>query len=392
MIDFDSLNEQGQDSSSVRIKILGIGGAGCNTVNSMIDSLDVEGVSFIVANSDLQSLRQSKSMNKIQLGVKTTKGLGCGANPEVGRRSTEEDLDRIMEQISDADIVFIVAGMGGGTGSGGAPVVAKALKDRGILSIAIVTKPFSFEGKRRMMVADQALETLKKEVDTLIVVPNEKLLSLVDRSVSMIAAFEMINKLLIHSVKSISSIISRSGHINVDFADLRTIMKGMGLAMMGTGSASGANRAVEAAKKAISSELLENMDIKSARGVLLNVCGGTDLSLHEINDAANVIYDASSAHAHVIVGSVIDPTMDDEIIVSVVATGFAPTGHVQHEKVGASVAQPSVAQPSVEEKRYYAEEPQLAKIMSDKAEMPVSDALDVPAYLRKQEFQDQNLE
>ncbi|MBP6892658.1 cell division protein FtsZ [Candidatus Babeliales bacterium] len=391
MIDFDNLNEQAQDSSTIKIKILGIGGAGCNTVNSMIDFLDVEGVGFVVANSDLQSLRQSKAMNKIQLGVKTTKGLGCGANPEVGRRSTEEDLDRIMEQIGDADIVFIVAGMGGGTGSGGAPVVAKALKDRGILSIAIVTKPFAFEGKRRMLVAEQALETLKKEVDTLIVVPNEKLLGLVDRSVSMIAAFEMINKLLIHSVKSISSIISRSGHINVDFADLRTIMKGMGLAMMGTGTASGANRAVEAAKKAISSELLENMDIKSARGVLLNVCGGADLSLHEINDAANVIYDASNASAHVIVGSVIDPTLEDEIIVSVVATGFTPTIAAQPEKVVASVAQ-TVAQIKVEEKRFYAEEPQLAKIMTEQTDMQTSDALDVPAYLRKQEFSDQTLE
>jgi cell division protein FtsZ len=392
MIDFDNLNEQMQDSSSVRIKILGIGGAGCNTVNSMIDFLDVDGVSFIVANSDLQSLRQSKSMNKIQLGVKTTKGLGCGANPEVGRRSTEEDLDRILEHIGDADIVFIVAGMGGGTGSGGAPVVAKALKDRGILSIAIVTKPFSFEGKRRMMVAEQALETLKKEVDTLIVVPNEKLLGLVDRSVSMIAAFEMINKLLIHSVKSISSIISRSGHINVDFADLRTIMKGMGLAMMGTGSASGVNRAVEAAKKAISSELLENMDIKSARGILLNVCGGPDLSLHEINDAANVIYDASNANAHVIVGSVIDPEMHDEIVVSVVATGFSPTVVAQSEKVIEPMVKPLASQYKVEEKRFYADEPQLAKIMTDKSEMQQTDALDVPAYLRKQEFLDQPIE
>lgn len=392
MIDFDNLNEQMQDSSSVRIKILGIGGAGCNTVNSMIEFLDVDGVSFIVANSDLQSLRQSKAMNKIQLGVKTTKGLGCGANPEVGRRSTEEDLDRILEHIGDADIVFIVAGMGGGTGSGGAPVVAKALKDRGILSIAIVTKPFSFEGKRRMMVAEQSLETLKKEVDTLIVVPNEKLLGLVDRSVSMIAAFEMINKLLIHSVKSISSIISRSGHINVDFADLRTIMKGMGLAMMGTGSASGVNRAVEAAKKAISSELLENMDIKSARGILLNVCGGSDLSLHEINDAANVIYDASNVNAHVIVGSVIDPEMHDEIVVSVVATGFSPTVTVQAEKVVEPAVKPLASPYKVEEKRFYADEPQLAKIMTDKSEMQQTDALDVPAYLRKQEFLDQPVE
>ena len=385
MIDFDNLNEQSQDSSSVRIKILGIGGAGCNTVNSMIDS-ELEGVSFGVANSDVQSLRESKSTNKIQLGIKTTKGLGCGANPEVGRRATEEDLERVLEFMGDADIVFLVAGMGGGTGSGGAPVVAKALKDRGILSIAVVTMPFSFEGKRRMLVAQEALETLKKEVDTLIVVPNEKLLGLVDRSVSMISAFEMINRLLIHSVKSISSIISRSGHINVDFADLRTIMKGMGLAMMGTGTASGENRAVEAAKKAISSELLENMDIKSARGVLLNVCGGKNLSLHEINDAANVIYDESNKDAHIIVGSVIDPDMGDEIVVSVVATGFAPAIQAQPEKIVATAAR----QP-VEEKKLYAE-PQLAKIMVEKEEVTAADSLDVPAYLRKQEFADQTIE
>jgi cell division protein FtsZ len=390
MIDFDNLNDQGHDTSSVRIKILGIGGAGCNTVNSMIDSA-LEDVDFVVANSDLQSLRQSKAINKIQLGVKTTKGLGCGANPEVGRRSTEEDLDRIIEYIGDADIVFIVAGMGGGTGSGGAPVVARALKDRGILSIAVVTKPFSFEGKRRMIVAEQALETLKKEVDTLIVVPNEKLLGLVDRSVSMISAFEMINKLLIHSVKSISSIISKSGHINVDFADLRTIMKGMGMAMMGTGTAKGKDRAIQAAQKAISSELLENMDIKSARGVLLNVCGGPDLSLHEINDAANVIYDLSNKEAHVIVGSVIDPQMHDEIVVSVVATGFAPVAY-QGAQPDKEKVMASVAQPKVEEKKFYAEEVQLAKVLVQKTETQAPDILEVPAYLRKQEMSDQPVE
>lgn len=383
MIDFDNLNEQPQDSSMVKVKIFGIGGAGCNTVDSMID---LDGVSCVVANSDMQSLRQSKASNKIQLGVKTTKGLGCGANPEIGRKATEEDIDKIMEHVGDADIVFLVAGMGGGTGSGGAPVVARALKERGILSIAVVTKPFSFEGKRRMMVAQEALENLKKEVDTLIVVPNEKLLGLVDRSVSMIAAFEMINKLLIHSVKSISSIISRSGHINVDFADLRTIMKGMGLAMMGTGTASGANRAIEAAKKAISSELLENMDIKSARGVLLNVCGGPDLSLHEINDAANVIYDESNKDAHIIVGSVIDHDMKGEIVVSVVATGFAPSTQMQHEK-----RITPVVQQVVEEKKLYAE-PQLAKIVADTSGIEVTDSLEVPAYLRKQEFSDHTIE
>ncbi|MBP9765200.1 cell division protein FtsZ [Candidatus Babeliales bacterium] len=373
MIEFDVLGENQHDSSSIRIKILGIGGAGCNTVNSMIQA-GLDDVEFIVTNSDLQALKESIAPNKVQLGVKTTKGLGCGANPEIGRKATEEDIERIMEYLHDADIVFVVAGMGGGTGSGGAPVVARALREKGILSIAVVTKPFGFEGKRRMIVAQDALETLKKEVDTLIVVPNEKLLGLVDRSVSMIEAFDMINKILIQSVRSISSIISRSGHINVDFADLRTIMKGMGLAMMGTGSASGTNRAIEAAKKAISSELLENMDIKSARGVLLNVCAGPSLSLHEINDAANVIYDESNKDAHIIVGSVIDKTMGDELIVSVVATGFSPVQQVQPEKAKAVV---------MSEEKKLSSEQQLAKIMTEKPEME-QDALEIPAYLRNQ--------
>lgn len=387
MIELDSFNDDLHDSAFVKIKIVGIGGAGGNTVNSMI-SANLENVDFVVANSDMQALRQSKAHCKIQLGVKATKGLGCGANPDVGRRATEEDLERIMEQIGDADIVFLVAGMGGGTGSGGAPVVAKALKDRGILSIAVVTKPFAFEGKRRMMVAQDALEQLKKDVDTLIVVPNEKLLSLVDRSVSMIDSFDMINQLLMQSVKSVSSIISRSGHINVDFADLRAIMKGMGLAMMGTGSASGHNRAVEAAKKAISSQLLENMDIKSARGVLMNICGGTDLSLHEINDAANVIYDESNKDAHVILGSVIDPSMGDEVVVSVVATGFSPVAAaaVQIEKIV-----PSVVQPKQEEKRVYYE-PQLARVMVEKNDSQPVDSLEIPAYLRNQETVDQGVD
>lgn len=383
MIDFDVLSENQHDSSNVKMTVVGVGGAGCNTVDEMIKAgLDVK---FVAANADMQALKLSQAANKIQLGVKTTKGLGCGANPEVGRKATEEDIDRIMEHLGDADIVFIVAGMGGGTGSGGAPVIAKALKDRGILTIAVVTKPFSFEGKRRMIVAEQSLEALKKEVDTLIVVPNEKLLGLVDRSVSMIQAFDMINKILIQCVKSISAIISRSGHINVDFADLRTIMKGMGLAMMGTGSASGQNRAIEAAKKAIASELLENMDIKSARGVLLNVSAGSSLSLHEINDAANLIYDESNKDAHIIVGSVIDPSMGDELVVSVIATGFSPAQVapvVQQEKV-------VTAAPVVAEKNLY-EESQLAKIISETTAEVVADSLEVPAYLRTQEFKIQS--
>jgi len=320
MIDFDKDIEVKNDVA-VSIKVVGIGGAGGNTVNSMINS-DLNHIDFIVANTDSQALYRSNALKKIQLGKKSTKGLGSGANPDLGRRATEEDLDTIIEAIGDADIVFLAAGMGGGTGSGGAPVIAKALKERGILSIAVVTKPFLFEGKRRMLVAEEALAELKKEVDTLIVVPNQKLLDVVDRSVSMIESFAMIDELLIHSVKSIADIIVQPGHINVDFADLRAIMKGMGLAMMGTGSAHGENRARIAAQQAISSDLIENMDIKKARGILLNITGGLNLSLHEINDAASVIYDESNENAHVILGSVIDPNMGDNVVVSVIATGF----------------------------------------------------------------------
>ena len=387
MIDF-SYDQESHDPSSVKIKVLGIGGAGGNTVNSMIES-DLKDVGFVVANTDGQALRYSKAMHKVQLGSKSTKGLGSGANPELGRRATEEDLDVVLDLLSGADIVFIAAGMGGGTGSGGAPVIARALKERGVLTIAIVTKPFSFEGRRRMAVAEEALAELKKEVDTLIVVPNQKLLGVVDRSVSMIEAFSMINELIVHSVKSISDIIAKPGHINVDFADLRSIMKGMGLAIMGTGSAKGTDRAKEAAKKAISSSLLENMDIKRARGVLLNITGGPDLSLHEINDAANVIYDESDKNAHIILGSVIDENMHDEVIVSIVATGFiqeietfdrdvipAQKMHSEVVERDNSALLQRVDQFMEKEKS----EPVLLKVQkNDKQD---ADVLDVPAFLR----------
>ena len=329
MIEFDNVTAHEQESP-VKIKVIGIGGAGVNTVNSMIESA-VSGVEFIVANTDAQALKHAKASHKVHLGAKSTKGLGAGANPDLGRRATEEDLDKIMELVGDADIVFIAAGMGGGTGSGGAPIVAKALKERGILSIAVVTKPFLFEGRRRMAVAQESLEVLKKEVDTLLIIPNQKLLDVVDRSVSMIDSFAMVNDLLIHCVKSISDIIVRPGHINVDFADLRATMKGMGLAMMGTGKAAGKDRALEAAMQAISSNLIENMDIRQAKGILLNITGGPTLTLHEINDAASVIYDQSCQDAHIIIGSVIDASMTDEVVVSIIATGFEEPAVLQEQ-------------------------------------------------------------
>ncbi|MBI2352871.1 cell division protein FtsZ [Candidatus Dependentiae bacterium] len=389
MIEFDTELKK-LDFSNVNIKIVGIGGAGGNTINSMIES-GLSDVEFIVANSDLQAIRNSKAACKIQIGVKTTKGLGCGANPDLGRRATEEDLEKIMEHLESADIVFLVAGMGGGTGSGGAPVIAKALKERGILSIAVVTKPFAFEGKRRMLVAEHALEDLKKEIDTLIVVPNEKLLGLVDRSTSMVESFNMINELLIRSVKSISSIISKSGHINVDFADLCTIMKGMGLAMMGTGTASGENRAQEAARRAISSPLLENMDIKSARGVLLNISGGPDLTLHEISDAANVIYDLSDKNAHIILGTVIDQDLKNEVVVSVVATGFQPAVAVtpvtkapyKQDASAVEIEKELILQPIYESKVPDMNQKNSKEVIQ-KNDIFDNNEFEVPAYLRKQ--------
>jgi len=407
MIDFDRDIEAKQDVN-VSIKVVGIGGAGGNTVNSMIAS-ELKHIDFIVTNTDSQALCRSNALKKIQLGKKATKGLGSGANPDLGRRATEEDLENIMEAIGDADIVFLAAGMGGGTGSGGAPVIAKALKDRGILSIAVVTKPFAFEGKRRMTVAEESLDLLKKEVDTLIVVPNQKLLDVVDRSVSMIESFSMIDELLIHSVKSISDIITKPGHINVDFADLRATMKGMGLAMMGAGCAQGPDRARVAAQQAISSHLIENMDIKKARGILLNITGGVSLTLHEINDAASVIYDESNESAHIILGSVIDTSLGDEVIVSVVATGFensaayATKAEIADEPVEQSLQEEEAmaADGAIEQMKgneflqrsgegvlEIVEEKKDQRVQMQKQDNEDTDSLDIPAFLRKSKFDD----
>lgn len=321
MIDFEQEALQRQ-KSMVSIKVIGVGGAGGNAVNSIIES-GCQGIGFVVANTDAQALEFSKAQHKIQIGVKSTKGLGAGANPEIGKRAAEEDLDKVMDAISGADIVFIVGGMGGGTGSGGLPVIARALREKGILSIAIVTRPFLFEGKRRSQVADAAIEKLKTDVDTLIIVPNQKLLEVVDHNVSMIDAFAMINEgVLSQSVRGLSDIITRPGHINVDYADIRAIMKDRGLAVMGTGKASGVGRARTAALQAISSPLLENMSVVGAHGVLCNITGGKDLGLHEISEAASVVYEQAHEDANIIIGSVIDDNLKDEVIVTIIATDF----------------------------------------------------------------------
>jgi cell division protein FtsZ len=321
MIDFEqeALHRQ---KSMVSIKVIGVGGAGGNAVNSIIES-GCQGIGFIVANTDAQALEFSKAQHKIQIGVKSTKGLGAGANPETGKRAAEEDLDKVMDAIDGADIVFIVAGLGGGTGSGATPVIARSLHDKGILSIAIVIRPFMIEGKRRAAVAEEAIQKLKQDVDALIIVPNEKLLEVVDEKVSMKDAFAMINEgILSQSVRGLSDIITRPGHINVDYADIRTIMKDRGLAVMGTGKASGNGRARTAAIQAISSPLLENMSVVGARGVLCNITGGKDLGLREISEAASVVYEQADEDANIIIGSVIDESLRDEVVVTIIATDF----------------------------------------------------------------------
>lgn len=369
-----------------KIKVIGVGGAGGNTVNSMIEA-GYESIDFIVANTDAQALHLSKASKKIQVGVKSTKGLGSGSNPEVGKRAAEEDLDKIMHELTDADIVFLAAGMGGGTGSGALPVIARALKDKGILSIAVVTKPFGFEGKRRMKIAQEAIEQLKQDVDTLIVVPNQKLLDVVDEQVSMIDAFGMINEVLNHSVKGISDIITRPGHINVDFADLRAIMKDMGVAVLGTGKASGDDRSLEAAMKAIESPLLENVSIKGAKSVLLNITGGPSLSLHEINQAASLIYEQADEDANIILGSVIDESLGDEIVMTVIATGFKGEAAEQDttepkRAVEATPEETIELKPVISEPRH---QPYYSELL-DKKENAIIDmkSLDVPTFIRNE--------
>ena len=321
MIDFES-ESVSQHMPIARIKVLGVGGGGSNMVNSMIDA-GYSSVDFMVTNTDAQALKTSKAPHKIQLGVKSTKGLGAGANPEIGRRAAEEDIDKILHCLDDADVVFLTGGMGGGTGSGALPVIARALKEKDILTIAVVTKPFVFEGKRRMKVAQEALDLLKRDIDTLIVIPNQKLIDVVDQKVSLMNAFSMINSVLNQFVRSIADIISKPGHINVDFADVKTIMKQKGFAIIGTGRSSGPDRARDAAIQAISSPLLDNMEIAGARGVLLNISGNADLGLHEVSAAASVVYNKAHDDASIILGSVIDESLGDDVTVTVIATGFA---------------------------------------------------------------------
>jgi cell division protein FtsZ len=304
-----------------RIKVVGIGGGGGNAINRMIDSR-LRGIEFIAANTDLQALKKCRAPVKIQLGRQLTRGLGAGADPEVGRKSALEDTEQILEVLDGADMVFLTAGLGGGTGTGGAPIVASLAAEIGALTVAVVTKPFSFEGRRRMHLAEQGIEELRGAVDTVIAIPNERLLNFVDRGTPLTEAFLMADDVLRQAVQGISDLITIPGEVNADFADVRAIMSGMGMALMGTGVAKGENRALEAAQRAVSSPLLEDTSIQGARGVLINITGGRDLTLHEVAEAARTIADAVDPDANIISGLVIDEEMEDEMKVTVIATGF----------------------------------------------------------------------
>ena len=306
---------------SANIKVIGVGGGGSNAVNTMIQA-GLTGTDFIVANTDAQALRTNSASVKIQLGEKITKGLGAGANPDVGKRSAIEDRDKIYETLNGADMIFITAGLGGGTGTGAAPIIAQVAKEIGALTVAVVTKPFAFEGKKRMMQAEEGLKELKSIVDTVITIPNQRLLAVAGKSTTMIDAFRKVDEVLHQAVKGISDLINVHGMINVDFADVKAIMSEMGMALMGTGIAEVDNKALEAAQKAIASPLLEDISIEGARGLLINVTGGPDLSLFEVNEAIEKISAEAHPDATIIYGQVIDESMDGKIMITVIATGF----------------------------------------------------------------------
>lgn len=376
---------------SAKIIVIGVGGGGGNAIDHMVLA-GVEGAEFIVANTDAQALRHSAARTVLQLGTDVTKGLGAGANPDIGRQAALEDVDRIRDVLQGADMVFITAGMGGGTGTGGAPIVAEIAKELGALTVAVVTRPFPFEGRKRMMVAEEGIRALSKYVDSLITIPNEKLLSVLGKGVTLLDAFRSANNVLLGAVQGIAELITRPGLINVDFADVRTVMSEMGLAMMGTGIARGENRAKEAANAAISSPLLDDIDLAGAKGVLVNVTAGMDLSISEFEEVGDAIKTFTSDDATVIVGTVIDPKMTDELRVTLVATGLnnnlASSGggssnswYEEKEKANANARQPVTAR-----KSYSAV---AATTNAGRGKEPVTteeglDYLDIPAFLRRQ--------
>lgn len=375
------------------IKVVGIGGGGGNAVEHMMGGF-IEGVEFICANTDAQALKNSSANTLIQLGDSITRGLGAGANPEVGRRSAEEDRERIKSALSGADMVFLTAGMGGGTGTGAAPIFAQIAKEMGILTVAVTTKPFSFEGKVRMQVAEQGIANLSQYVDSLITIPNNKLLSVLGKNVTLVNAFKAANDVLRGAVQGIAELITRPGLINVDFADVRTVMSEMGMAMMGTGVASGENRARMAAEAAISSPLLEDVDMTGARGVLVNITAGLDMSIGEFEEVGDAIKSITSDSATVVVGTVIDPELRDEIRVTVIVTGL---GRKQGQGVPAAKTTDTTAKTDGSIDYNQLEKPAVMRRQAAASPAPAQakqnindpaqelDYLDIPAFLRRKE-------
>ncbi|MBB5322667.1 cell division protein FtsZ [Marinobacter oulmenensis] len=370
------------------IKVVGVGGGGGNAVRHMLNS-DVEGVEFICANTDAQALTDLDARQVIQLGGAITKGLGAGANPEIGRQSALEDRDRIAEALSGSDMVFITAGMGGGTGTGAAPIVAEVARELGILTVAVVTKPFQFEGGKRMSVAEAGLQELEENVDSLITIPNEKLLAVMGKKTSLLDAFASANDVLLGAVQGIADLITRNGMINVDFADVKTVMSEMGMAMMGTARATGENRAQEAAEAAIRSPLLEDINLQGAKGILVNITAGMDLNLGEFSEVGDIVREFASESATVVVGTVIDPEMTDELKVTVVATGLGgdrekPTKVVDNTRtLDGTTDYNQLDRPAVLRRRAVSQGNVALDQSKEKEEQGV-DYLDIPAFLRRQ--------
>jgi len=373
------------ENTGASLRVIGLGGAGGNAVNRMISS-GLTGVEFIAANTDAQALNQSQAAHKIQMGSQLTRGLGSGGDPDVGRKAAEETSEEIGNLIRGSDMVFITCGMGGGTGTGAAPMVASLARELGCLTVAVVTKPFIFEGKHRTEVAEEGLSELRDNVDTLIVIPNDRLLSVVERTTPILEAFRTADEVLLQATKGISDLITVPGIINLDFADVKTVMLARGNALMGTGIASGENRAIEAAQLAVSSPLLEDVSISGAQALLVNITGGPALSLHEASDAANVILEAAGGDASVIFGAVIDPRIEAEIRVTVIATGFGRKG----------AARPEVVEKKQTDRPDYDEEGLKRPAFLRKEESAVvshtrrwgrafsKESLEIPAFLRKQ--------
>ena len=384
MFTFEPVGSQGDDAL---IKVIGVGGGGGNAVEHMLRE-SIEGVHFVVVNTDAQALRNSGAETTIQIGANITKGLGAGANPDVGREAALENRDEIRQMLTGSDMVFISAGMGGGTGTGAAPVIAEVAKELGILTVAVVTKPFNFEGKKRMSYALQGIDELSKHVDLLITIPNDKLLKVLGRGVSLLDAFKAANNVLMGAVQGIAELITRPGLINVDFADVRTVMREMGTAMMGTGSARGDDRAEEAAEKAISSPLLEDIDLAGAKGILVNITAGLDVTMEEFETVGNAVKAFASENATVVVGAVIDPSLEDELRVTVVATGIGnerkPDITLVKNAQKAAIERPMRPMMHETHAPRYDDRVMQQTVNAEPQPRSEPDYLDIPAFLRKQ--------